>query len=669
MTAVSLLLAALSSAQAPPARAGEAAALPLPGTREEREFRFLVLSDPHFYVKGKKLDHFREFLARVKPLGADFAVILGDICGDDYPALALAREIADASGFKVYFVPGNHDDAYGNKPEEYRRVFGTMVYSFDHKGRHFIGYWSQRPPVDWLREDLAKVPKSTPVVFWQHYPPTHHPKVWAMLQERPGTLALTGHVHAGRSGVVGNVRDVNVNTFDAGFLTVDALKDGRYSIAWRPRGIERRLVLVHPGAGAGVAPGPSTVVVNAFDTFREVRRVEVDAGGGWAPMTRQSPYTWTARAELPGGTVSVRAVDAEGETWTAKAAYRAAPAPPVAPGADWPIWGGTPDNRRFADSRLAPPLALAWHVPTGRRFSHAPPVVAGGLVLAAGRTQDFEESNLLLALDAATGREVWRRSLPASPNSSPAATEGVVAVTVPYGKTLGFDLKSGTPLWTAEGVAGTYGTYDGDRSSFTTAWDGFFVSGEGHVLSAKDGTTVWKQPLFQYSNGYPAVAGGRIFSSGVGFQYCRDARTGAELFRRSGTVRETVQIVDGVILADGLTGIRLSDGTPGFGAPPGRLALGLRKGRLSAVDPESGNTVWQWEPSVKGVVPGRPACSRTHAFFAASDDTLRAVELSTGREVWSHRFGARLNDPVLSGNAVFVTAEDGGVAAFSGPLQ
>jgi predicted MPP superfamily phosphohydrolase len=111
--AAALLAAALIS----PARAGEAAAPG--GDAPKRAFRFLAIADTHFWEQAKNpasLAAFKDFLEQVKPLGADFLVILGDVCGDQPAALPEAAKIAEESGVKVHFVSGNHDDSDGNQP-------------------------------------------------------------------------------------------------------------------------------------------------------------------------------------------------------------------------------------------------------------------------------------------------------------------------------------------------------------------------------------------------------------------------------------------------------------------------------------------------------------------------------------------------------------------------
>jgi len=386
------------------------------------------MADTHFWeleTHPEGLQAFGKFLADAKPLGADFAVILGDVCGDRHAALPQARKIADDSGVKVYFVCGNHDDNYGNEPAHFEKAFGKHCYSFDHRGWHFAVHWSQKPQLAWLAEDLAKRPAGAPVILMQHYAPDR--KVRELLDRNGGLLAMSGHVHGHRTGMVGKLRDVSLDTFGAGFAVVDVLEDKRIKLTWRPRGVSKALVVVHPAEGAEVAPGRTEVLVRAFDSCRDVLKVELDAGDGrgWQPMKRDTETAWSLGVELRGaGKVAVRAADSAGETWEAASSFRAGgAAPAVVPGTDWPVWGGTSDNRRATADRVAPPLRLAWRAAVGGRC--AQPVLSGGRLFVSTSTQDFEENSAVVCLDAATGRELWRARLDGSPMCPPAVTAGV----------------------------------------------------------------------------------------------------------------------------------------------------------------------------------------------------------------------------------------------------
>jgi len=660
-TSLCLLLLLLAAGRLP-AACGESQPAP------ERRFRFLALADPHFRDRTKYpqgLDGFKAFLEQSKALGADFAVILGDVCGEDPPALAQARKIADQSGVKVHFVRGNHDNA-----EQFKAAFGDACYSFDHQGWHFANFDSISGQAAWLKADLERVPAGTPIVFWQHYSPSHNPGVRALLDKHNAALALSGDQHGHRHGMNGKLRDVNLPVFrppvDGGFAVVDVLADGRIALAWRPLGSAKSLTIVHPAEGAEVAGGAGTVVVNAFDSCREVAKVEFDDGSGWKPMAKPTDWTWTAPAELRGGKVQVRATDSAGEVWTAASTYRAgAAAPVVKPGADWPVWGGTPDNRRSTSDKVAPPLRVAWCAAVGGRVN--PPVVAGGKVYVTTASQDFEENSAVICLDAATGKELWRARVNCSINCAPAVTSGVVGVFDQFGRACGFDARTGAPpLWRAEGISGAYFGPVGPETGMISAAAGVFYAGDSHPLDAKTGQRPWKSPGGRAMSA-SAASGGRVVDAGYNLVNCLNAKDGAVLWSNKGGAYHANMIVGDLAILCGKTVVNLADGqavralpfsgdgVEGAASPDGRFVVGNSGPWLVAAALADGKPLWRTDLDKVGFA-GPLTVAGEHVWVCGRDGSLRAYALKDGKEAWSLKLGPPPAAPAASGNALFVSA-------------
>ncbi|MFH1023009.1 MAG: PQQ-binding-like beta-propeller repeat protein [Planctomycetota bacterium] len=668
--AVGLFLAAFLSGDAGAADGGNAGS--------GQAFRFLAIADPHFFElekAPKSLGAFKQFLADVKPLNADFLVVLGDVCGERRPALAQARKIAEESGLKVYFVSGNHDDTDGQKPEDFLGAFGegSLFYSFNHKGYHFVMHWSQRPQFPWLEKDIASAPSGAPVIFCQHYPPDNRYR--KIFDKHPVAVSLTGHVHGYRTGMTGNLRDVNLPPFPEGFAVADVMGDGKIKIAWRPHGISKRLVIVHPAEGAEVFPGSAPIVVTAFDSGRDVVKVEYNDGAGWKPMVRSTNWSWTGSCEFRSGAVEARAVDSAGETWTAQSAYRPAnAAAAVKIGADWLVRGGTPDNRRSTPDAVTPPLRFAWRAAVGGRCHQ--PVLAGGKLYVTSSMQDYEENNILVCLDAANGKELWRAPLGGSPMTPAAVTAGVVGVFDEFGRACGFDAATGKRLWLVEGVPGAYYSYDG--KSGITAADGVFYAGNFWALEARTGSPVWKaQIVYNPVSFVAAVSGGRILGAGNAWQNCLDVKTGAQIWRVSGSASassmfcgDQAMVSTGksvlVNAADGKEesvlrmGWRTADGAV---SADGNVAVFVEKGRLAAVSLSEKKEIWKSREPLKEI----SAATAAGAFvWVSASDGLHAYALADGSEAWNFRIGAPLAAPIASGNAVFVAGEDGCVYALAG---
>src|SRR5262245_6525855 len=89
--------------------------------------------------------------------------------------------------------------------------------------------------------------------------------------------------------------------------------------------------------------------------------------------------------------------------------------------ADWPQWLG-PDRDGSSREPVAPWKAapkVLWQRPVGEGFSS--PVVAGGRVFVHARVPDKDEEEVV-ALDAASGKPLWRDAYPRAPFASPIGT-------------------------------------------------------------------------------------------------------------------------------------------------------------------------------------------------------------------------------------------------------
>jgi outer membrane protein assembly factor BamB/calcineurin-like phosphoesterase family protein len=646
----------------------------------QRNFRFLAVADTHFWELEKHprgLNAFKAWLGKVKHLNADFAVILGDICGDRYAALPQARKIAEESGFKVHFLPGNHDDGYGNRPEHWKKAFGKHYYSFDHKGWHIVSHWSQKSQPKWLAADLAKVKPGTPTIFWQHYPPGHSPAIWKLLEKHKIKIVLSGHVHGLRTGMKGKIRDANLNTFGRGFAVVDVFKDGRIALEWRPRNVNKRLVIEHPAEGDAVAAGEQKILVTAFDSTRDVVSLEYNTGAGWKPLQKSTGWSWTASVQLRGGQLQVRVKDSAGEEWTATSKYTTATKPVVKLGADWPVWGGTPENRRCAKSKLAPALRGTWQAQIGGRLSQ--PVMADGRLYVNSASQDFEENNVLVCLDALSGKELWRAPLASNPMGAAAVSGKVVGVVDGHGRAYCFDAASGKELWRVGGLR-TYGS--GGASGKITAADGVFLAGNAQALDASTGKKLWakRSPLSQYAICPPAISGGKAVGAGTGWQRCLEVKTGKQIWKSPRSSYRASVAINGRFLiggrslvsaADGkaVRGFKMSTGGAGAVSSDGRIFVaGNHPGRVVAQDLTGGKLLWSF-PRGKKMRFSEASISGGNVWVWGSDRFLRALSLKTGKEVWKRRFGARLSGPVISGNALFVSGSDGCVYALTGKVQ
>ena len=203
---------------------------PLFRSKKSSTAQALVLGDTQPYTH-EELDYLRDDIAaELAGTGADFAIILGDVVGDNLSLYDRYKSIMAQIGIPIYNVPGNHDQNYDTPDDHYaletfKQHFGPTYYSFDYGQTHFIVLddveflglnENDRPryrgrigekQLAWLANDLQLVPDNSLVVLTMHIPlawdaesgdallVTDADALYDILETRPHILALAGHMH------------------------------------------------------------------------------------------------------------------------------------------------------------------------------------------------------------------------------------------------------------------------------------------------------------------------------------------------------------------------------------------------------------------------------------------------------------------------------------------
>lgn len=225
----------------------------------QENFTFAYISDAHIQqIKGNRfVRNWDRGLIRAvaetnllypKP---DFVMFGGDLAQlGSAPELDHGAEILSALKIKTRYVMGEHD-YYLDLGAYWEKLFGPQYYSFDHKGVHFVVLnsiltyddWTYRrwPTSEqrmlemagldnpngspfmvgdkqrqWLKKDLAKIPKSTPIVVFSHSPLQKIYKGWnfwtedaeqvqALLKPFERVSVIYGHVHQIQYNQIGSI--------------------------------------------------------------------------------------------------------------------------------------------------------------------------------------------------------------------------------------------------------------------------------------------------------------------------------------------------------------------------------------------------------------------------------------------------------------------------------
>lgn len=200
------------------------------------EFFFVQMSDTHWGFSGPANPQADTTLkTAVETVNAldvqpDFIVFTGDLTHTtDDPAERRRRMtefrsiVANLKVKDVRFMPGEHDASL-DVGTAYKELFGDTHYSFDHKGVHFVAIDNVSDPganigdeqLAWLKKDLARYKKTTPIVVFTHRPLFDLAPAWDwatrdgakavdILMEYPNVTVFYGHIHQENHHMTGHI--------------------------------------------------------------------------------------------------------------------------------------------------------------------------------------------------------------------------------------------------------------------------------------------------------------------------------------------------------------------------------------------------------------------------------------------------------------------------------
>jgi 3',5'-cyclic AMP phosphodiesterase CpdA len=209
---------------APVAAGGREAASP--PSLPQKDFFFLQLSDTHWGYSGPANPEadvtLRSTIATINAVSTppDFIVFTGDLTQVTDDAVIRRRRLQEFRAIvselevkQVRFIPGEHDASLDHG-DAYRELFGETHYAFEHEGVHFIALDNVSDPgatlgtaqLAWLDEQVAQVPRTSPLVVFAHRPLFDLFPAWewhtkdgseaiAILEKHPNVSVFYGHIH------------------------------------------------------------------------------------------------------------------------------------------------------------------------------------------------------------------------------------------------------------------------------------------------------------------------------------------------------------------------------------------------------------------------------------------------------------------------------------------
>lgn len=296
---------------------------------------------------------------------------------------------------------------------------------------------------------------------------------------------------------------------------------------------------------------------------------------------------------------------------------------------------------------------VKWLFPTGNRIVSSP-------VFAAGLIYFGSDDGNIYAVDAATGRQIWKQATGGPAPTSPAIAEGMLYAGSYDGRFYALNARTGAIRWKfstggerrfeAKGLHGMLPATQTIADPFDvylsspTVTDGlvYFGSGDGNVyaLDAATGSLRWKYQTGDVVHASPAVSDGAVYvGSWDSYFYAIDARTGQLKWRFHGGEDPAIHNQVGFQSSAAVVG--------------GVVYVGCRDANLYALDAATGTQRWRFSTDLSWVITS-PAVYDGKVYFATSDSSLyHIVDAATGKSILTLQDKAYIfSSPAVAGDVV-----------------
>ena len=537
--------------------------------------------------------------------------------------------------------------------------------------------------LEWLASDLASLAPETPIfVFWHHpakadfFASANESALLDVLKPYRVVLCMTGHVHSNHlydfEGIVGMAGESPFGD-GAGYSIVE-VTESQVRVSYRPNGGPTQspwltvdlprpsyptITFNQPVEDATLS-GTVNIDVTISGQPETITSAEFQFDGeGWQSMSGLGS-NWSGSGSTAGlingahqiqvrllstSYVWSRSTNIYVENGYPKALWRTQAGGTIqsSPAADDErVYFGTLDGKIYClDLYSGDKL---WDFQTGSEVVSSP-AVSGDTVYIGSC------DSTLYALDVTDGSEAWSYKTGGAIMSHPTVADSVVYVGCGDHKLYAIDKRSGAQLWTftAGGMIETRPLVSGGTVYFG-CWDSYFYAVDIATHTQK---WRWQSPTsasryYSAAAAWPVYANGKVFvTSPERYMNALDASTGSVVWRSN-----SPQFYDSIG--------RSADGSAIYGR-----AL---DGKLYAFDSASSSQValwgvdqgWGWDHG-----PSMPIESGGTVFTGCKRGYVSAVNPASGATIWQYQVGKgyMFTTVTTGGGAVIAATQDGRVSA------
>jgi outer membrane protein assembly factor BamB len=285
---------------------------------------------------------------------------------------------------------------------------------------------------------------------------------------------------------------------------------------------------------------------------------------------------------------------------------------------DWPVYGYDIARTKNLDVNVGPPLRKIWSWDSKELIEFSPVVVND-------RIYGMNNDSLFFALDADTGKVLWKRHPGELNASSPVYHKGILyAVNMEPAHVFALRARDGKVVWSKP--------LPGRSESSPVIYKGKLIFGCecASVLAydAKTGKQVWATSTEGEVKAAPAVADGKVYVGDyAGEMYAFNAVNGDMVWQASGQGG-----------AFGQSGRFYSAPAVAYG----RVYASNVDGRVYSFSSEDGALAWSQSTGdwvYSAAVAGETANGRPAVFAASFDHNAYAFDARTGDVIWSNDVG------------------------------